>query len=271
MLNTSELDEKEILALAISSEEEEGRIDADFVESLRDEYPDRAKVFTDMAVKESGHGRVLSDSYVNKFGDHIPLVRRQDRRGTVARRPAWQMRPLGIQTVRRQAHQMEADASRLYSEATGRTSDASIRKLLGDLAVAVAGHAETATTIVDKRLPCEAWSAEDGDARKRFVPQVVQPGLAGIAARIGAGNSMGFAEALADDGRLSGRGTPYLRGLVCGLMIIAGAIGHTLPFLIDDSSTATVIAVAITVMGLLTIAWIHWKYRDTQPVSAGSS
>ena len=269
MLNTSEFDEKEILALAICSEEEEGRIDADFVESLRDEYRDRAKVFTDMAVKESDHGRVLSDSYVNKFGDHIPLVRRQARRGTVARRPAWQMRPLGIQTVRRQAHQMEADASRLYSEAAGRTTDASIRKLLGDLAVA--GHAETATTIVDKRLPGEAWSAEDGDARKRFVPQVVQPGLAGIAARIGAGNSLGFAEALADDGRLSGRGTPYLRGLVCGLMIIAGAIGHTLPFLIDDSSTATVIAVAITVMGLLTIAWIHWKYRDTPPISAGSS
>ncbi len=271
MLNISELDEKEILALAISGEGEDGRIYADFAESLRDEYPDRARVFTDMAAEEIDPRRVLIDSYVNKFGDHIPLVRRQDGRGAVTRRPAWQMQPLGIDAVRRQAYQMEADASRLYSEAAGRTSDASIRKLLGDLAVAVAGHAETATTIVDKRLPGEARSAEDEDAHKRFIPQVVQPGLAGIAACIGAGNSMGFAEALAEDGRLSGRGTPYLRGLVCGLMIIAGGIGHTLPFLIDDSSTATVIAVAITVMGLLTIAWLHWKYRDTPPISAGSS
>lgn len=267
MRNLTELDEKEILALAISSEEEDGRIYADFAESLREEYPDSARVFTDMATEESEHRRMLIDTYVNKFGDHIPLVRRQDGRGTVARRPAWQMQPLGIDAVRRQAHQMEADASRFYSEASDRTSDASIRKLLGDLAVAVAGHVETATTIVGKRLPGEARSAEGEDTRKRFSLQIVQPGLVGI----GAENNMGFAEALADDGRLSGRGTPYLRGLVCGLMIIAGGIGHTLPFLIGDLWAATAIAGAVTVMKLLTIAWIHWKYRDAPPVRAGSS
>ncbi len=297
MRNLTDLDEKEILALAISSEEEDGRIYADFAESLREEYPDSARVFTDMAAEESEHRRMLIDTFVTKFGDHIPLVRRQDVRGTVARRPAWQVRPLGIDAVRRQAHQMEADASRFYTDAASRSSDATIRKLLGDLATAEMEHQTTATEIVDKRLPGHKRTAEDEDARKRFILQVVQPGLVGLmdgsvstlapvfaaafatqnshdaflvglAASIGAGISMGFAEALADDGKLSGRGTPVLRGFVCGLMTIAGGIGHTLPFLIADFWTATALAGAVTVTELLAIAWIQWKYMDTPPVSA---
>ena len=297
MRNLTELDEKEILALAISSEEEDGRIYADFAESLRAEYPDSARVFTDMAAEESEHRRMLIDTYVSKFGDHIPLVRRQDVRGTVARRPAWQVRPLGIDAVRRQAHQMEADASRFYTDAASRSTDATIRKLLGDLATAEMEHQETAITIAEKRLPGEKLTAEDEDARRRFILQIVQPGLVGLmdgsvstlapvfaaafatqnshdaflvglAASIGAGISMGFAEALADDGRLSGRGTPLLRGLVCGLMTVAGGIGHTLPFLIESFWTATALAGSVTVLELLAIAWIQWKYMDTPPISA---
>ena len=297
MRNLTELDEKEILALAISSEEEDGRIYADFAESLRAEYPDSARVFTDMAAEESEHRRMLIDTYVSKFGDHIPLVRRQDVRGTVARRPAWQVRPLGIDAVRRQAHQMEADASRFYTDAASRSTDATIRKLLGDLATAEMEHQETAITIAEKRLPGEKQTAEDEDAHRRFILQIVQPGLVGLmdgsvstlapvfaaafatqnshdaflvglAASIGAGISMGFAEALADDGRLSGRGTPLLRGLVCGLMTVAGGIGHTLPFLIESFWTATALAGSVTVLELLAIAWIQWKYMDTPPISA---
>ena len=297
MRNLTELDEKEILALAISSEEEDGRIYADFAESLRAEYPDSARVFTDMAAEESEHRRMLIDTYVSKFGDHIPLVRRQDVRGTVARRPAWQVRPLGIDAVRRQAHQMEADASRFYTDAASRSTDATIRKLLGDLATAEMEHQETAITIAEKRLPGEKLTAEDEDARRRFILQIVQPGLVGLmdgsvstlapvfaaafatqnshdaflvglAASIGAGISMGFAEALADDGKLSGRGTPLLRGLVCGLMTVAGGIGHTLPFLIESFWTATALAGSVTVLELLAIAWIQWKYMDTPPISA---
>jgi hypothetical protein len=132
-------------------------------------------------------------------------------------------------------------------------------------------HEHTAGTIEQKRLPGEARVAEDESAQRRFVLQIIQPGLVGLmdgsvstlapvfaaafathnswnaflvgmAASLGAGISMGFAEALADDGKLSGRGTPFLRGLVCGLMTIAGGIGHTLPYLIPDFLTATVVA-----------------------------
>ena len=79
---------------------------------------------------------------------------------------------------------------------------------------------------------------------------------------------MGFAEALADDGKLSGRGTPLLRGLVCGLMTVAGGIGHTLPYLIPHFITATVVACVVVVFELAIIAWIQWRYMDTPPLSA---
>lgn len=299
MRTFSRLTEREILALAISSEEEDGRIYADFAESLREEYPDSARVFDDMAEEESEHRRMLIDSYVGRFGSHIPLVRRQDVRGAVARKPAWQVRQLGIDAVRRHARQMEVDASRFYTEAASRTSDAGIRKLLGDLATAEVEHQRAADTISAKRLPGEKLKAEDESARKRFILQVIQPGLVGlmdgsvstlapvfaaafatenshdaflvgIAASVGAGISMGFAEALADDGKLSGRGTPLLRGFVCGLMTIAGGIGHTLPYIIPNFWTATVLACVVVVIELLTIAWVQWRYMDTPPVSAAA-
>ena len=297
MRTFSDLDEKEILALAISSEEEDGRIYADFAEGLREEYPDSARLFDDMAGEESEHRRVLIDIFVQNFGTHIPLVRRQDVRGAVSRKPAWQVWPLGIDAVRRHARQMEVDASRFYAEAASRTSDAGIRKLLGDLAAAEIEHQHAAESIERNRLPGDKRATEDAGAKRRFVLQIVQPGLVGlmdgsvstlapvfaaafatqnsrdaflvgIAASIGAGISMGFAEALADDGKLSGRGTPFLRGLVCGLMTIAGGIGHTLPYLIKDFWTATVLAGVVVLFELLAIAWIQWKYMDTPPVSA---
>jgi rubrerythrin len=297
MRSFDSLNEREILALAISSEEEDGRIYLDFAEGLREDYPDSAKVFVDMAQEEDGHRRSLIDLYVSRFGSHIPLIRRQDVKGFVARRPVWQFRPLGVDIVRRQAREMEVAAARFYQQAAGRATDAAIRKLLGDLATAEAQHETTASEIEAKRLPGEAREREDDGARRRFVLQIIQPGLVGLmdgsvstlapvfaaafathdtfntfqiglAASVGAGISMGFAEALSDDGKLSGRGTPYLRGLVCGLMTIAGGIGHTLPYLIKDFWTATVLAGIIVVIELAIIAWIQWRYMDTAPLSA---
>jgi rubrerythrin len=294
-----QLTEPEILALAISSEEEDGRIYADFAEGLREEHPDTSRVFSDMAAEEDEHRRRLIDLYVPKFGSHIPLVRRQDVRGFVQRKRLWQVRMHGIDAVRRQAQQMEQDAGRFYQHAASRATDASIRKLLGDLAAAELQHERTAGEIEAKRLPDEAKGKEDDDAKRSFVLQIVQPGLVGLmdgsvstlapvfaaafathnswnafqvgmAASLGAGISMGFAEALADDGKLSGRGTPYLRGFVCGLMTIAGGIGHTLPYLISDFYTATAIAAAVVVVELLAIAFIQWRYMETPPVSAAA-
>ncbi len=299
MRNFSELTERDLLALAISSEEEDGRVYADFAHDLRDEYPGSAQMFADMAAEENEHRRKLIDVFAERFGSHIPLVQRQEVRGWVQRKPAWQVRAMGIEAVRRHVQQMEQDAGRFYQKAASRTTDAGIRKLLGDLAEAELAHEHTAGAIEQKRLPGETRVAENDNARKRFVLQVIQPGLVGLmdgsvstlapvfaaafathnswnaflvgmAASLGAGISMGFAEALADDGKLSGRGTPLLRGLVCGLMTIAGGIGHTLPYLIHDFVTATVLAGVVVVIELAIIAWIQWKYMDTPPLSAAA-
>jgi rubrerythrin len=291
------LSEREILALAIANEEEDGRIYADFADGLRDDYPDTAHIFTDMAKEEDTHRRRLIDTYVERFGTHIPLIRRQDVRGFAVRRPIWQFRPLGLDAVRQHARQMESDAARFYQEAAGRATDTTVRRLLGDLAAAESEHEQTAGSIVAHRLPGDVREREDVDAKRRFVLQIVQPGLVGLmdgsvstlapvfaaafathstwstflvglAASIGAGISMGFAEALADDGKLSGRGTPYLRGLVCGLMTMAGGIGHTLPYLVPAFWTATGLSFAVVVVELAIIAWIQWRYMDTAPLSA---
>jgi erythrin-vacuolar iron transport family protein len=295
----TDLSERELLALAISSEEEDGRIYADFADGLRENYPASAHLFTDMAAEENEHRRRLIDLYVEKFGDHIPLVRRQDVRGWVQRRPVWHVRPLGVDVVRGQARQMEQDAARFYQQAASRTSDAAIRKLLGDLAEAEAQHENAAAQIEAARLPGDVRASEDDDAQKRFILQIIQPGLVGLmdgsvstlapvfaaafathnpknaflvgmAASIGAGISMGFAEALADDGKLSGRGAPLLRGLACGLMTFAGGIGHTLPYLIPNFTTATIVACIVVVFELIAIAIIQWRYMHTPPLAAAA-
>lgn len=299
MRSFDELDEREVLALAISNEEEDGRVYADFAYAFRDDYPDTAKMFVDMAAEESEHRRQLIDTFQTRFGDHIPFVRRQEVRGNVVRKSPWQVRMQGVEAVRNHAAEMERDAERFYRAAAARTTDATVRKLLGDLAEAEAGHEQKASASEARRLPGDARLREDDDASRRFVLQIIQPGLVGLmdgsvstlapvfaaafathsswnaflvglAASLGAGISMGFAEALADDGKMSGRGTPLLRGFVCGLMTIAGGIGHTIPYLIPDFLTATIIAGVVVVIELLAIAWIQWKYMDTPPLAAAA-
>jgi rubrerythrin len=286
MKSFAELSEREILALAISSEEEDGRVYADFAEGMRDNYPETARMFQDMAAEEGEHRRVLIDLFVAKFGDHIPFVRRSDVRGTVQRKRLWQVLPLGAEHVRRQAKQMEQDAARFYRQAAARSSDAAIRKLLGDLAEAEARHERTASAVETKYLSDGKRDEENDSAQRRFVLQIIQPGLVGLmdgsvstlapvfAAAFATHNTVnafqvGLAASLGA-GKLSGRGTPYLRGLVCGLMTIAGGIGHTLPYLIDNFFTATVVAGIVVVFELLAIAWIQWRFMDTPPVAAAA-
>ncbi len=292
-----DLSDAEILALAISNEEQASLAYTGFAESLRADYPDTARMFTEMAQEETGHRHQLIELFRTKFGEAIPKIDATDVRGLLQERPSGLMKPQGPEAMRRQARQMEANASRFYHQAASRTLDATIRNVLGDLAVAEAAHEQTADQIDEAAAPTEGRIKEDDNARRRFILQIVQPGLVGLmdgsvstlapvfaaafathsswnaflvglAASVGAGVSMGFAEALADDGKLSGRGTPYLRGLVCGLMTIAGGIGHTLPYLIPDFWTATGVAGVVVVLELLTIAWIQWRYMDTPPLSA---
>ena len=297
MRNFSDLTEREILALAIGSEEEDGRIYTDVAEGLRQDYPGSAKVFLDMVAEENDHRRRLLDLYGEKFGEHIPLIRRQDVRGFVSRKPVWQIRPLSLEVVRTLAQNMEQETARFYRMAADRSTDTSIRRLLGDLAAAEAEHGQVADRLVAENLPQSVREKEDASERRTFLLQVVQPGLAGLmdgsvstlaplfaaafatgrswdafvvglAASIGAGISMGFAEALSDNGSLTGRGTPWLRGAICGLMTTVGGIGHTLPYLIRDFWTATFIAFGVVLIELAVISWIRWRFMDTPPILA---
>jgi rubrerythrin len=297
MRNFDQLTEREILALAISSEEEDGRIYADISELLRADYPGSARVFTEMAAEEGEHRRWLIDLYREKFGEHIPLVRRQDVRGFVTRRPVWQLQTIRLDVVRSQAESMELEAARFYRQSAARSTDASIRKLLGDLAEAEEKHENTAERLMQANLTQSVRAEEDEANKRMFLLRFVQPGLAGLmdgsvstlapvfaaafatgnswnaflvgmAASIGAGISMGFAEAVSDNGSLTGRGAPWMRGAICGLMTTLGGVGHTLPFLIRDFMTATMLAVLVVFIELGIITWIRWKYMDTPPVSA---
>ena len=295
--NFKDLSEREILALAIALEEEDGRIYGDFVEGLRESYPATAKMFEEMQEEESGHRRSLIETYRQRFGEHIPLIRRQDVKGFVDRRPVWLIRPLGIDVVRKQAEIMELETRRFYERAMERVTDASTRKLLGDLAEAERKHSALAESLEMKHLTPETRAQEEAAQRRLFMLQIVQPGLAGLmdgsvstlaplfaaafathkswdaflvglAASVGAGISMGFAEALSDDGSLTGRGHPWVRGLVCGLMTTAGGIGHTLPFLISDFRIATTAAVAIVTAELAAISFVRHRYMDTPFLAA---
>lgn len=297
MKRFSELNEQEILALAISLEEEHGRIYADYADGLKERYPASAKVFLEMAEEENEHRRWLIKLYQDKFGDHIPLIRRQDVKGFVVHKPLWMVRPMGLDTVRKQAEEIEFETRRFYERALERTTDANIRKLLGDLVEAERGHESLAEKLSDEHLTADAKHEEEEMRRRMFVLQIVQPGLAGLmdgsvstlaplfaaafatqstwetflvgmAASVGAGISMGFAEALSDDGSLTGRGHPWVRGGVTGLMTMIGGVGHTLPYLISDFWTATSIAIAIVLIELWVIAWIRARYMDTKFLQA---
>jgi rubrerythrin len=290
--NFTELSEREILALAISLEEEDGRIYADFADGLRDDYPATAEIFRSMQAEEDSHRRSLIELYQQRFGDHIPLLRRHDVKGFVERKPVWLVRPLGIQTARKQVEIMELETRRFYERAIERTSDASTRKLLGDLAEAERQHSALADALEEQQLTPERRGQEEESQRRLFLLQIVQPGLAGLmdgsvstlapvfaaafatqntwdaflvgmAASVGAGISMGFAEALSDDGSLTGRGRPLVRGGVCGLMTTAGGIGHTLPFLIPDFHVALSAAIAVVAVELAAISFIRHRYMDT--------
>jgi rubrerythrin len=290
--NFKDLSEPEILALAISNEETDGRIYADFAARLRSDYPATAQVFKEMEAEEDNHRRKLIDEYRRRFGDHIPLIRREDVRGFVSRKPVWLIQSLGIDTVRHYAETMESETQHFYERAAEKVSDASTRRLLGDLAEAERNHVVLADELQQQHLTPDVKAEEEKAHRRLFVMQIVQPGLAGLmdgsvstlapvfaaafatqnthaaflvglAASVGAGISMGFAEAASDDGSLTGRGKPLLRGVVCGLMTTCGGIGHTLPYLIPSFRTATVLAVGVVVIELFLISWIRKRYMDT--------
>ena len=297
MRNFNSLSEREILALAISLEEEDERVYADYAEGLRQDFPGSAAVFEGMRDEESTHRRRLIELYQSRFGTHIPLIRRQDVKGFVHRRPVWLVQPLGLETVRKQAATMEVESRRFYEHASALASDTGTRQLLDDLAQEERHHENRAEQLQKDKLAPDTKREEDEANRRLFVLQIVQPGLAGLmdgsvstlapvfaaalatksswdafvvglAASLGAGISMGFAEALSDDGNLTGRGHPWARGIICGLMTALGGIGHTIPFLIPDFRIAMAAAMVVVAIELGVISWIRHRYMDTPWISA---
>jgi erythrin-vacuolar iron transport family protein len=292
-----DLTEREILALAISNEEEDGRIYGEFADGLRESYPATAQMFEEMREEEVNHRDRLIAMYRQRFGEHIPPIRRENVKGFLRRSPTWLVRPFGVNKVRRQAELMEMEASRFYTKAIPRVSDAATRELLNKLADEERKHQQTAGELEEKHLTASAKAQEDESNRKLFLLQIVQPGLAGLmdgsvstlaplfaaafathqswdafrvglAASIGAGISMAFAEGLSDDGSLTGRGSPWIRGLATGLMTTAGGVGHSLPFLIANFHVAALIAVIIVAIELAVIAYIRHRYMDTPLLQA---
>jgi rubrerythrin len=288
----ADLTEQEILALAITNEEEDSRIYRGFAEGLREKYAASAKVFDEMAEEEVRHRSMLFDLYRSKFGDYLPLIRRQDVKGFIQHKPLWLVRPLGLDEVRKYAQNMEFETARFYRKAAQSARDASVRQLLDDLAEQEDEHENLAHKLGEQILTTATREKEDETARRVFVLQYVQPGLAGLmdgsvstlaplfaaafathntwetflvglAASIGAGISMAFAEALSDDGSLTGRGAPVVRGAVTGVMTTIGGLGHTIPYLIPNFWTATVVAFAVVAIELIAISFIRHRYMDT--------
>jgi rubrerythrin len=286
------LSEQEVLALAISNEEDDGRIYLAYADALRGDYPHSAKVFEDMAEEESHHRQMLIDLHTSRFGSRIPLVRREHVREFPERKPDWLIRTLSVSEARKQAEAMEESAHRFYLQAAGRSTDAATRKLLGDLALAEKAHEGLAHSLEEKYLPDDARAEEDDTARRRFVLTWVQPGLAGLmdgsvstlapifaaafatgdtfqtflvglSASVGAGISMGFTEAAHDDGVISGRGSPWKRGLASGVMTTVGGLGHALPYLIPEFRTATALAISVVFVELWAIAYIQNRFMET--------
>jgi rubrerythrin len=293
----ADLTEQEIVALAITSEDEDSRIYRGFAEGLRGKYPASAKIFDEMAEEETRHRTRLFELYRSKFGEYLPLIRRQDVKGFIRRKPLWLMSPLNLDEVRTFAQNMEYEAARFYRRATETTRDTSVRQLLVDLAEVESEHEGLVHKLGEQILTPSARASEDETARRMFVLQYVQPGLAGLmdgsvstlaplfaaafathstwetflvglAASVGAGISMGFAEALSDDGSLTGRGAPLVRGIVCGTMTTIGGLGHTLPYLIPSFWTATVVAIAVVVVELIAISYIRHRFMDTPFLAA---
>lgn len=297
MKTFSQLTEPEILALAVASEEEDSQIYLSFANRLRTEYPSTAQMFEEMAAEEQEHKNMLLDVFQKRFGGRLPYITRQDVRGFMKRNPLWLMENMRIDEVRQQAELMEIEASTFYSKSAAMAQDVEVRKLLGDLAIAERGHEARAIEIERKNVPDSEKSIEAEVSHRIFVLQVVQPGLAGLidgsvstlapifaaafathnshdaflvglAASIGAGISMGITEAMSDDGAITGRGSPWTRGIVCGMMTTIGGLGHTLPYLISDFWTATAFAAIVVAIELAAISWIRWKYMETPIVSA---
>jgi rubrerythrin len=293
----SDLSEQEVLALAITNEEEDSRIYRGFAEGLRAQFPASAKVFDEMADEEVRHRTMLFDLYREKFGEYLPLIRRQDVKGFIQKPAIWLMGPLNLDEVRKYAEAMEYEAERFYRKAAESTRDASIRQLLYELADIESEHEDMAQKLGEEILTTKAREKEDEAARRMFLLQYVQPGLVGLmdgsvstlaplfaaafathntwetflvgmAASVGAGISMGFAEAASDDGSLTGRGTPWVRGTVTGVMTTIGGVGHTLPYLIPDFWAATILAIAVVALELFAIAYIRYRYMDTPFLSA---
>src|SRR5258706_16013907 len=163
-----DLSEREILALAIQNEEEDGRIYSEFADALRESYPATADMFEEMRAEEVGHRNRLYEEFRGRFGEHIPPIRREDVKGFLQRRPLWLVRPLGVNAARKHAQVMEMEAVRFYQRAASRVTHLGTRELLNKLADEERKQTATARQLGEKPLP-EPARARQGEAQQKVV------------------------------------------------------------------------------------------------------
>ncbi len=295
--NFTELNEQEILSLAIAGEEDDNHVYTTFAEDLKERYPATAQVFTGMAATEATHREMLYELYKQRFGAELLPINKSDVNFFMRRPPVWLTRNLSLETIRKEAEIRESEAANFYVKAAESAKDPAVRQLLRELAETEMTHEELAADLETKYLTPAARESEAETHERVFVLQYVQPGLAGLmdgsvstlaplfaaafatqnnwktflvglAASLGGGISMGFAEALSDDGSVTGRGNPILRGIACGVMTTIGGLGHTMPYLVPDSwhnafYIATTIAGIVVFFELWAIAYMRTRYMKT--------
>lgn len=284
-----DLNDDEILSLSIDILEEDIRLYDDYSSHFLINYPETSKMFKKMSILKNKNRQQLIKLHKKKFGETLNITHKNEIYNFFKRKPKWFVIKNSIEKVRNEIIEMEANSSQFYNSFAKKSNNIETRNLLIDLAMMSREQKDNAKLILLNTQKLHSAKEEVTKDKKQFILTWVQPGLAGLmdgsvstlapifatafatkdshttllvglAASIGAGISMGFTEAVHDDGVISGRGSPIKRGFASGIMTTIGGLGHALPYLISDFYVATVIAMFFVLVELWAIAWIQAKY-----------
>ena len=286
-----DLNDNEILSLAIDSLEEDIKLYDEYSSHFLINYPVTSKMFKQMSILKNKNRKKLVELHKKKFGETLNITNQKEIANYFKRKPEWLVIKNSIEKVRNEIIEMETLSAQFYNSFAKKSQNIEIRNLLIDLALMSREQKDNAKLILLNAQKSRSAQEEVTKDKRQFILTWVQPGLAGLmdgsvstlapifatafatkdshttllvglAASIGAGISMGFTEAVHDDGVISGRGSPIKRGFASGIMTTIGGLGHALPYLISDFYVATVIAMFFVLVELWAIAWIQAKYME---------
>lgn len=286
-----DLNDNEILSLAIDNLEEDIKLYDEYSSHFLINYPVTSKMFKQMSILKNKNRKKLVELHKKKFGETLSITDQKEIANYFKRKPEWLVIKNSIEKVRNEIVEMETLSAQFYNSFAKKSQNIEIRNLLIDLAIMSREQKDNAKLILLNAQKSRSAKEEVTKDKRQFILTWVQPGLAGLmdgsvstlapifatafatkdshttllvglAASIGAGISMGFTEAVHDDGVISGRGSPIKRGFASGIMTTIGGLGHALPYLISDFYVATVIAMFFVLVELWAIAWIQAKYME---------